>query len=129
MNQEETGDVLEPVDGKFIFQVDRHMRVRFNSDGWVEEIGRGGNTDPMGTILQGKPGTKLDDVYARRYYDLYARAILLDVHPQKNSTDKGGCEGLILFRDLEPGSGLYERVSKVIAVANHHFKMDVKPLV
>lgn len=128
MDQEETSDVLEPVDGKFIFQVDKNMRVRFNSDGWVEEIGRGGNGDPMGTILQGKPGTKLDDVQARRYYDLYARAILLDVHPQRNSADKGGCEGLVLFKDLEPGCGLYERVSKVIAVANHHFKMDVKPL-
>ncbi len=132
MDQEETAenkDFLEPVDGKFIYQVDKNMRVRFNSEGWVEEIGRGGPGDPMGTVLQGKPGTKLDDIQARRYYDLCARAILLDVHPQKNSSDRGGCEGLILFKDLEPGCRLYKRVNRVIEIANHNFKLGLKPLV
>lgn len=27
--------------GKTIFQLEPHMKVRFNSDGWVEELGRG----------------------------------------------------------------------------------------
>lgn len=120
-------DIPEPVDGKFIFQVDPTMRIRFNNDGWVEEIGKGGPDDPLGTKLQGKPGSKRDDIFARRYYDLYTRAVILDIHPRTPS-DMCGAEGLILFRDLEPGSPLYERVNKIIAIANHAFGMNLKPL-
>ncbi len=117
----------EPVEGRFIFQVDPNIRVRFNADGWVEEIGKGGAGDPLGTKLQGKPGSKLDDIYVRRYYDLYTRALILDVFPKQNS-DKSGAEGLVLFKDLEPGSPMYDRVNLLIAIANKHFSMNLKPL-
>ena len=119
--------VPDPVEGKYIFDVSNNMRIRFNADGWVEEIGKGGSSDPLGTKLQGKPGSKLDDIYARRYYDLYTRAIILDIFP-KRDTDKSGAEGLVLFKDLETGSPLHERVNLIIAIANHHFGMDIKPL-
>lgn len=117
----------DPVEGRFIFQVDPNMRVRFNAEGWVEEIGKGGAGDPLGTKLQGKPGSKLDDIYTRRYYDLFTRAIILDIFPKQNS-DKSGAEGLVLFKDLEPGSPMYDRVNLLIAIANKHFSMNLKPL-
>jgi len=120
-------NVPEPVDGKFVFQISKTTRIRFNAEGWVEEIGKGGRDDPLGTKLQGGGGTKLDDILARRYYDLYTRAIILDVHPQKDS-DKSGAEGLVLFKNLEPGSVMYDRVNLIIAIANHHFGMGMKPL-
>ncbi|MEM6781853.1 MAG: hypothetical protein AAF569_08320 [Pseudomonadota bacterium] len=123
----DTQDVPQPVDGKFIFQIDQNMRIRFNADGWVEEIGKGGSGDALGTKLQGKPGSKLDDIYARRYYDLYSRVVLLDVHPKQNS-DRSGTEGMIMFKDLEPGSLMYDRINMVIAIGNHHFNMNLRPL-
>ena len=118
---------IEPVEGKFIFQIEPHMRIRFNADGWVEEIGRGGKEDPLGTKLQGKPASKLDDIFARRYYDLFTRCIILDIFP-KIASDRSGAEGLVLFKDLEPGSGMYERGNKIIQIANESFQMDIKPL-
>ncbi len=131
MNQEEESNKAsgfpEPVDGKFIYQIDPNIRVRFNADGWVEEIGKGGADDPMGAKLQGKPGTKRDDIYARRYYDLYTRCLIIDIHP-KISTDMSGAEGLVLFKDLEPGSPMFDRVNKVIEISNHAFKTDLKAL-
>ena len=39
MNQEksaESQNIPQPVDGKFIFQIDPQVRIRFNADGWVE---------------------------------------------------------------------------------------------
>lgn len=117
----------EPVDGKFIFQIDSTMRIRFNADGWVEEIGKGGEGDSLGTKLQGKPTSKRDDIYARRFYDLYARAVLIDIHP-KIAGASGGTQGLILFRDLEPGSPLHDRVTRIIAIANQNFGMNIRPL-
>jgi hypothetical protein len=118
---------IEPVEGKFIFQIEPHMRIRFNADGWVEEIGRGGKEDPLGTKLQGKPASKLDDIYARRYYDLHTRCIILDIFP-KISSDRSGAEGLVLFKDLEPGSTMYDRVNLIIKIANEQFAMNIKPL-
>lgn len=122
-----TPAIPEPVDGKFIYQIDPGIRIRFNADGWVEEIGKGGPEDPLGTKLHGKPTSKRDDVYARRYYDLYSRAILIDIH-SRIETDRSGARGMILFKDLEPGSPMYERVSLIIAIANHAYKMNLKPL-
>ena len=119
--------IPEPVDGKFIFEIDAGVRIRFNADGWVEEIGKGGPEDPLGTKLHGKPTSKRDDVHARRYYDLYTRALLIDIH-SKIDNDRSGTEGLVLFRDLEPGSPMHERVNRIIAIANHAFKMNLKPL-
>ena len=119
--------IPQPVDGKFIFQIDSNIRIRFNADGWVEEIGRGGADDPLGTILQGKPGSKLDDIFARRYYDLYTRAIILDIFPKRDS-DRSGAEGLVLFKDLEQGSHMYERVQLIIRIANEAFGLNIKPL-
>lgn len=119
--------VPDPVDGRFIFQIDANLRIRFNADGWVEEIGKGGAGDPLGTKLQGKPGSKLDDIFVRRYYDLFTRALILDVFP-KQSSDKSGAEGLVLFKDLEQGSPMYDRVNTIIAIGNKHFNMDLKPL-
>ena len=127
METQETS-IPDPVDGKFVFQVDHNMRIRFNADGWVEEIGKGTTEDNYGTKLQGVPGTKLDDLYAERYYDLYSRIVLLDIHSDKGSGDKSGARGTILFRDLEPGSPMYNRINLVIAIANHHFNMNLKPL-
>lgn len=119
--------VPDPVDGKFIFQIDANMRIRFNADGWVEEIGKGGAGDALGTKLQGKPGSKLDDIYVRRYYDLFSRALILDVFP-KQASDRSGAEGLILFKDLESGSPMYDRVNMIIGIANKHFNMNLKLL-
>jgi len=119
--------IPEPVDGKFIYQIDSGMRIRFNADGWVEEIGKGGPEDPMGTRLHGKPSSKRDDIHARRYYDLYSRIVLLDIYP-RIETDRSGATGQVLFRDLEPGSMMYERVNKIIAIANHALNMNLKPL-
>ncbi|MCB9991802.1 MAG: hypothetical protein H6867_10630 [Rhodospirillales bacterium] len=119
--------IPEPVDGKFIFQVSPNVRVRFNAEGWVEEIGKGGPEDPLGTLLQGKTGTKRDDIYARRYYDLFTRCLIIDIHP-KISSDMSGAEGLVMFKDLEPGSPTFERVNLLIAIANQHFNMNLRPL-
>ena len=119
--------VPDPVDGKFIFQIAPGVRIRFNADGWVEEIGKGGPEDPLGTLMQGKSGTKRDDIYARRYYDLYTRCLIIDIHP-KISTDMSGAEGLVMFKDLDPDSPTYDRVNLIIAIANHHFSMNLKPL-
>lgn len=113
-------EIPEPVEGKYIFQVASNIRIRFNADGWVEEIGRGGREDPLGTILQAKSGSKRDDVYARRFYDLYTRAVLLDIIP-KNPADRTDTGGMVLFRDLEPGSVMFDRVNLIISIANHHF--------
>lgn len=124
----DTNDTVpDPVEGRFIFQIDSNIRVRFNADGWVEEIGKGGAGDPLGTKLQGKPGSKLDDIFVRRYYDLYTRALILDVFP-KQSSDKSGAEGLVLFKDLESGSPMYDRVNLIIAISNKHFGTNLKPL-
>lgn len=119
--------IPDPIDGKYIFQVEKHMRVRFNSDGWVEEIGSGGEEDSLGTRLQGKAGTARDDLYARRYYDLYSRVLLIDIHP-RISEAATGTEGLLRFRDLEPGSRIFDRVNRIIAIGNHHFNLNIKPL-
>lgn len=122
-----TNPVPGPVEGKFVFQVEPHMRVRFNGDGWVEEVGAGGPEDTVGTRLQGKSGTARDDLYARRFYDLYSRVILFDVHPRISEASTG-TEGLIRFRDLEEGSRIYERVNRIIAIGNEHFNMNLNPL-
>ena len=119
--------VPDPLEGKFIFQIGNNIRARFNADGWVEEIGRGGPNDPLGTVLQGHAGSKLDDLFVRRYYDLHMRAVIIDIHPKK-STSPSGAAGLILFKDLEPDSSGYLRVAKIIAIANQHFNMNIKPL-
>jgi hypothetical protein len=119
--------VPNPVEGKFIFQIDPSIRIRFNADGWVEEVGKGGEEEPISTRLQGQAGTKFDDYYARRFYDLYSRAVIIDIHPKRISEQAVGA-GLILFKDLEPGSHIYDRLTKIIDIANHHFKMNVKPL-
>lgn len=123
MNQSVPG----PVEGKFIFQVESNMRVRFNADGWVEEIGTGGTEDPVGTRLQGKQGTARDDLFARRYYDLYSRVMMVDIHSRVEGMPMG-TDGMLPFRMLEPGSRIFERVNKIIAIANAHFNMNVKPL-
>lgn len=119
--------IPEAIDGKFIFQVDKNMRIRFNADGWVEEIGKGGTGDSLGTKLQGKAGSKLDDIYARRHYDLFARVVILDIYAARAS-DQSGSGGIILFKDLEPGSTLYDRVNLIIAIGNKHFGFNQKPL-
>lgn len=116
---------LEPVDGKFVFQIDKYMRIRFNADGWVEEIGRGGDEDPMGTPLHGKPSTKLDTIYARRYYDLYSRIVIIDIFTKDQ---RENADGIIPFRELEPESRLYERLQKIIEIANVRFELNLKPL-
>lgn len=108
---------LTPVDGKFVYQIDAGVRVRFNADGWVEEIGKGGAEDPLGTKLQGKPASKRDDLLARRYYDLYTRAMMIEVFPD-TPNDRCKAEGLILFKDLDPRSPIYDRLQKIIEIAN-----------
>lgn len=119
---------MQPVDGKFIFQIDPSIRIRFNADGWVEEVGKGGDEEPISTRLQGHAGTKFDDYYARRIYDLYSRVVIFDIHPKRLS-EQGVGAGMLRFKDLEPGSHIYERVQKIIATGNHHFKLNVAPLV
>ena len=126
MNEQSTA-VPEPVDGKFVFQASPNMRIRFNADGWVEEIGKG-TPDDSETILNGVPGTKLDDLFASRYYDLYARVILFDIHPTKGSGDLSRAYGTVLFRDLDPSSPLYTRVNMAIKIGNHYFGMNIKEL-
>jgi hypothetical protein len=116
-----------PVEGKFIFQVENNMRIRFNADGWVEELGAGGAEDSIGTRLQGKAGTARDDLYARRFYDLYSRVMLLDVHSRVTGAAQG-VDGVVSFRDLEPNSRIYERLNRIIEIGNHHFNMNVTPL-
>lgn len=119
--------IPEPVDGKFIFQLEAGIRIRFNADGWVEEIGKGGPDDPLGTKLHGKPTSKRDDVHARRYYDLFSRVLLIDIH-SRIENDRSGAKGLVRFSDLEPGSPMYDRVNQIIAIGNHAFKMNLRPL-
>lgn len=126
-DEQQTDTVPEPVEGKFIFQIASNIRIRFNADGWVEEIGKGGAEDPLGTQLQGKPASKLDDIYARRYYDLYSRVLIIDIHP-KRSSDQSGASGLIPFKDLEPDSPIHKRINMIIAIANRHFNMELAPL-
>ncbi len=118
---------ISPVEGKFVFQMDANIRVRFNADGWVEEMGKGGEDDAIGTRLQGHGGSRLDDTYARRFYDLYMRVVIFDIHP-KRSSEQAISAGLIKFSDLEAGTQGYERVSKVIEIANRNFNMNIKPL-
>lgn len=122
-----TTSIPEPVEGKTVFQITSSIRIRFNADGWVEEIGKGGPDDLSGTILQGRTGSKLDDVCARRFYDLLTRAVIIDIYPRRPS-DLSGSSGLILFKDLDPDSPLYDRVKTIIDIANHHFNMKLKPL-
>lgn len=123
----DSAPVPTPVEGKFIFQLEPGMRIRFNADGWVEEIGKGGEEDPISTRLQGHASTKFDDYYARRVYDLFSRAVFIDIHPKRLS-EQGFAAGQILFRDLDPDSQVYDRVQKIIRIANNHFKMNIKPL-
>ncbi|HPQ51518.1 MAG: hypothetical protein KDJ26_02850 [Alphaproteobacteria bacterium] len=127
MEKNKNQAVPNPVEGKHIFQISSSTRIRFNAEGWVEEIGKGGMEDPLGTRLQGKPNSKRDDIFARRYYDLLSRCVILDIHPKMDS-DQSGADGLILFKDLEPDSPMFDRVNLIIAIANHHFGMNLKPL-
>lgn len=122
-----SGKPTTPPASKTIFQIESYMKIRFNNDGWVEEIGRGGEEDPPGTILNGLSGSKLDDIFARRFYDLYSRVVIFEIHPRR-PTDQTAATGVILFRDLEPGSPLYNRVNKIIELANQNFNMNLKPL-
>ena len=119
--------IPDPVEGKTVFQLNANIRIRFNSDGWVEEISKGGPDDPLGTTLQGRSGSKLDDVCARRYYDLFTRTIIIDIYPRR-SERHSGATGIVQFRDLEPGSPAYQRVNTIIAIGNHHFNLGLKPL-
>ncbi len=119
--------IPQPVDGQFVFQVGPGTRIRFNAEGWVEEIGKG-TTEENETVLNGVPGTKLDDLYASRYYDLYTRVVLLDIHAAKGSLDHSRGYGCILFKDLEPDSPIYNRVNTAIKIGNNYFKMNIKPL-
>ena len=120
-------NVPKAPEGKFVFQIDGNMRIRFNADGWVEEIGKGGDEDAVGTRLQGTAGTRLDDVYARRVYDLFTRVVIFDIHP-KRSSEVAVSAGLMAFKDLEPGSHTYTRVNKIIEIANQQFSMGIKAL-
>lgn len=112
---------------KTIFQLEPYMKIRFNNDGWVEELGRGGPEDPPGIIMQGVSGSKLDDIFARRFYDLYSRVVIFDIHPRR-PTDQTCVSGVIPFKDLEVDSPLYKRVNKIIELGNHNFNMNLKPL-
>ncbi len=103
------------------------MHVRFNADGWVEELGRGTEGLPAGTALGGLASSKLDDIYARRFYDLYSRTIIFDIRPRRE-TDLTRATGTMAFRDLDPDSPIYQRVNKIIAIANEQFQMNIKPL-
>ena len=127
MSDTQTTSLPEPVDGKFVFQVSPNMRIRYNAEGWVEEIGKG-TPDDDGTVLQGVPGTKLDDLHAARYYDLYTRVVLLDIHAGKGSADKSAAYASILFRDLDPGSPIYNRVNLAIKIGNYYFGLNIKEL-
>lgn len=122
-----SGKPTVPPASKTIVQLEPHMKIRFNSDGWVEELGRGGEEDPPGTILNGLSGSKLDDIFARRFYDLYSRVVILEIHPRR-TTDQTSATGVITFKDLEPDSPMYRRVSKIIELANQNFNMNIKPL-
>lgn len=112
---------------KTILQLEPHMKIRFNNDGWVEELGRGGEDSTPGTALQGLSGSKLDDIIARRFYDLYSRVIIFEIHPRR-TTDTTNATGMMLFRDLEPDSPMFNRVNKIIEYANQTFNMNIKPL-
>lgn len=120
-------DVPRPPESKFIFSLDGGMRIRFNADGWVEEIGKTGSDDAVGTRLQGSGMTKLDDVYARRIYDLYGRVVIYDMHP-KRQTEQAISAGLLPFRSVEPGSHLFTRLTQIIEIANEKFNLNIKPL-
>ena len=112
---------------KTVYQIEPHMHVRFNADGWVEELGRGTEGLPTGTPLGGLASSKLDDIYARRFYDLYSRVIIFDIRPRRE-TDLTRATGTIAFRDLDPDSPMHQRVNKIIAIANEQFQMNIKPL-
>lgn len=122
-----SNDMMTPVEGKFIFQVEPNMRVRFNGDGWVEELGSGDPEAHLGSRLQGRQGTARDDLYARRYYDLYSRVVFFDIHSRVDGMPMGS-EGCVPFRMLEAGSRIHERLNKIIAIANGQFNMAVQPL-
>ncbi len=122
------GSKQPPAPGnKMIFQLEPHMKIRFNNDGWVEELGRGGEENPPGTILQGLSGSKLDDIFARRFYDLYSRVVIFEIHPRR-PTDQTSATGVIPFKDLEPDSPMHQRVNKIIEYGNQNFSMNIKPL-
>lgn len=128
MTKAETPDpnaIPEPVEGKTVFQIGKNVRLRFNADGWVEEVGRGDGI--LGTVLQGHSSSGTDDILARRYYDMYTRVVILDIHP-KRATDFTGASGVVKFSDLEPGSQMHERVSQIIRIGNHHFSLGIAPL-
>ena len=112
---------------KTIFQLEPHMKIRFNQDGWVEELGKGGEENPPGVILQGLSGSKLDDIFARRFYDLYSRVIIFEIHPRRTA-DTTNATGTMLFKDLEPDSPMYVRVNKIIELGNQNFNLNIKPL-
>lgn len=112
---------------KTIFQLEPHMKIRFNPDGWVEELGKGGDENPPGVILQGLSGSKLDDIFARRFYDLFSRVIIFEIHPRRTA-DTTNATGTMLFIDLEPDSPMYARVNKIIELGNQNFKLNIKPL-
>jgi hypothetical protein len=120
-------NIPTPIEGKTVFQISPDVRIRFNADGWVEEMGRGGPEEPLGTQLQGRAGSALDDRFARRYYDLYSRVIIFDIF-SKRDNDRSAGRGLVRFRDLEPESPMYRRVNKIIEIGNHYLKMGLKPL-
>lgn len=116
-----------PVDGsKYIFQLDHRVKIRFNADGWVEEMYPRQPGEGAGLKMQGTPGTQRDDLYARRYYDLNTRVVLLDIHAGIPN-DSSGSMGLIQFKDLEPGSPTYERVCTIIEIARQ-LGMAIKQL-
>ena len=120
-------NIPAPIEGKTVFQISPDVRIRFNADGWVEELGRGGPEEPLGTLLSGRSGSQLDDRFARRYYDLYSRVIIFDIF-SKRETDRSAGRGLVSFKDLEPDSPMYRRVNKIIEIGNHYLKMSLKPL-
>ena len=51
----------------------------------------------------------------------------MDIFPKLNN-DLSGTGGIILFKDIEAGSPMFERVNLVIEIANLHFGMGLLPL-
>ena len=96
MEKNKNQAVPNPVEGKHIFQISSSTRIRFNAEGWVEEIGNGEMT-LWAIRLQGKPNSKRDDIFARRYYDLLSRCVILDIHP-KMDLDKAGRRAYFIQR-------------------------------
>jgi hypothetical protein len=117
---------LEPVEGKFIYEIDSGMRIRFNADGWVEELVKPNEHAETATRLQGRAGTKRDDIMARRFYDLFARVVILNIYPRQEN-DSNIASGIIQFSNLEKNSIIYNRVSAAITIAKH-LGVEVAPL-